>query len=168
VTVILDRGRALAAAAVVARHTIPAARDTRDPSELCCVAARLWLLEVYGSAVIDRAPLADWHLWDVRRPWSPVDAAHAVGVAEGPPRAYGSHPGLGVWYVQIWRGTPGAPGVTGHTLVWLTDGAGDGWQLDSVEGRAYDLRVRSWAELVAEARGGHQAVRLLAPSHATP
>lgn len=166
--VILDRGRALGAAAITARRTIPAARDPKDPSELCCVAARLLLLEVYGSAVVGRRPLAEWHLWDVARPWSPVEAAHAAGMADGPPRAYDTAPGLGVWLVQIWRGTPGAAGVTGHTLLWLTDGAGDGWQADSVEGRAYDLRVRSWAEIVAEARGGHRAVRLLAPSHATP
>lgn len=162
-TVILDRGACLAAAARVARRTIPAARDPRDPAELCCVAARLLAVELYGAAVVDRAPVASWHLWDAGRPWSPVEAAYSVGVAESVPLAYPSPPGLGVWLVQIWRGLPGSPGVSGHTLVWVTDGSGDGWQLDSVEGRAYDLRVRSWAEIAAEARGGHRAVRLLAP-----
>ncbi len=40
---------------------------------------------------------------------------------------------------------------------------GDGWQLDGVEGRAYDLRVRSWTEVVVDGRWGVRAARLLAP-----
>ena len=158
----LPVARLLESAARVARRTIPAARDPRDPAELCCVAARLLCVDLYGADRVDRAPLADWHLWSTARPWSPVEAAIAAGVAEGPIDERAT-PGPGVWLVQVWRGAGPTGGGTGHTLVWIGGADGAGWQLDGVEGRAYDLRVRSWTEVVADGRWGVRAARLLAP-----
>lgn len=82
-----------AAAARVARLTVPAAADRLDPRELCCVAARLAAQETHGPDVVDRAPLALWHLWpEAGDPWGPVErdqgrAGARVGLA--PPRAGG-------------------------------------------------------------------------------
>ena len=187
-TVLLHPRLLLAAAARVARDTVAAAADPRDPGELCCVSHHALHREVYGAEVADRAPLALWRLFpEAGDPWGPVSAVlasgsgdtsaegqRAAGPAVGPSpesdaaldaRA-GALPDRGAWSVQIWRGPPLAPGETGHTLVWTTDGDGLGWQLDSVDRRSYDARFRAWRDLVREARGGLRAVRLLAPERA--
>lgn len=149
-----------AAAARVARLTVPAAADRLDPRELCCVAARLAAQETHGPDVVDRAPLALWHLWpEAGDPWGPVSAAVRVGAAE-PPWTGAGYPPAGVWRVQLWRDRLWG---SGHTATWTTDGSGDGWWWDSVDGRAFDARLRSWAEVTREARAGLRAVRLTAP-----
>lgn len=188
IPVLLHRGLLLAAAARVARDTVAAAANPLDPGELCCVSHHTLHRELYGAAVVDRAPLGLWRLFPaLGDPWGPVSAVLASG--SGDPSAEGQRavdaasgaspepePVLdaragaplarGVWSVQIWRGQPLAAGVTGHTLVLVTDGTGIGWQFDSVDRRSYDARFRSWRDLVREARGGLRAVRLLAPERA--
>lgn len=72
----------------------------------------------------------------------------------------GRAPPAGVWRVQLWRDRLWG---SGHTATWTTDGSGDGWWWDSVDGRAFDARLRSWAEVTREARAGLRAVRLTAP-----
>ncbi|MGA1078479.1 MAG: hypothetical protein ACO3VG_05860 [Nitriliruptoraceae bacterium] len=130
-------------------------------SDQCCVFARLLLRELYGSAAIDRVPVSEWHLWDVTRPWSPVTAATAAGIARSqtvPPTA----PGLVVGTLhqcQGWRGTPGAPGVTGHTWLWWATTPTHGYQIDAAAppyrtAPGVEVRLRRWADVVAPYRHG--------------
>lgn len=187
-TVLLHPRLLLAAAARVARDTVAAAADPKDPGELCCVSHHALHRELYGDEVVDRVPLELWRLFpESGNPWGPVAAVldsgsgdtsaegqRAVGPAVGPApetdaaldlRAGAPLP-AGAWSVQLWRGTPFAPGVTGHTLALYTDGSGLITQFDSVDKRSYDARFRAYRDLVREARGGLRAVRLLAPTRA--
>lgn len=131
-------------------------------SDQCCVFARLVLREVYGAAAVDRAPISAWHLWDVARPWSPVEAARTAGITsalslppvQGRPLAVG-----GLHLCQGWRGTPGAPGITGHTWLWWATSASAGVQIDAAAppyrtAPGVELRIRRWADVAAPYRHG--------------
>lgn len=140
-----------------------------DPADdECCV---------FVQAVIERAFALDpaelrvrsmWRIFDVTNPWSPIDAAAAVGVTDvssKPPHELA--PMLGRWHVvQGWRGEPGAKGVTGHTFLWLAATPATGVVLDASNGRSPDqvLRgFRSWADVTAAFRrpGGGVALASL-------
>lgn len=130
-------------------------------SDQCCVFARLVLREVYGAATIDRQPVSAWHLWDVARPWSPVEAARAVGISSSasvPPTV--AEPIAGSLHIcQGWRGTPGAAGVTGHTWLWYATSRTAGVQLDAAAppyraAPGVEIRPRRWADVVAPYRYG--------------
>jgi hypothetical protein len=135
---------------------------TPEPQmDQCCVFARLVLRQLYGAAAVDRAPVADWHLWDVARPWSPVEAAQLAGIAVSvslPPAVATPKPGM-LHQCQGWRGTPGAAGVTGHTWLWWAVSETAGLQIDSAAppfraAPAIQLRPRMWADVVAPYRFG--------------
>jgi len=125
-------------------------------SDQCCVFARLVLVGLYGESVVNRAPVSAWHLWDVARPWSPVEAAVQAGItlsatyAPAPPV-----PRVGALHqIQGWRGTPGAAGVTGHTWLWWATSATHGYQIDAAAAPyrmapGVEVRLRRWADVIA-------------------
>lgn len=140
--------------------SIPTVNPTvdTDAERACCC---------YVQAVVEAAAklppatgdlLAKWRIFAGQGPWSPVEAAVQSGAAVSivvPP----SNPVLwrGRWHViQGWRGAPLAAGVTGHTFLWYasdTDPA-RGVQFDSAIPRGPGSRTRSWADVLAEFRGG--------------
>jgi hypothetical protein len=138
-------------------------------SDQCCVFARLVLRELYGAPTIDRQPVSAWHLWEVAHPWSPVEAARAVGIASAIslPPVPGRPLVVGTLHLcQGWRGTPGAAGVTGHTWLYLATSGTAGIQIDAA-GAPYrpapgvEIRPRRWADVVAPYRYGVAVAALL-------
>ncbi len=137
-----------------ARVVDPLAAEDRP----CCVYAHRVLALAYGLPWED---LTSWHLWDVARPWSPVEAAVRAGVGSCPglpPAAPITLPDR--WHLcQGWRGTPGAPGVTGHTWLWRDLGGGRGLRLDCAEAQwrpapYHQEAIERWADRVAPYKGG--------------
>lgn len=155
------------AAAFLREHLNPV-----DPTDdLCCVYAQAVLAAVYGGDVVGRAPDAQWRIWRGESPWSPVLAARRAGIASasslpptpGRPLVVGA-----VHLCQGWRGTPLAPGVTGHTWLWYAATERTGYRLDSA-GAPYrtapgaECRLTTWAELVAPYVGGVAVAALRMP-----
>ncbi len=140
----------------------------------CCVYARRILGVAYGLPRWEDLPEAEvsaWHLWDVARPWSPVEQAMLAGIAdrvELPPTV--PYLRRGHWHLcQGWRGTPGAPGVSGHTWLWWSDPEVAGWgmRLDCAEAQHraapyHQEAIERWADRVAPYKGG-VAVAVLRP-----
>ena len=126
-------------------------------SDQCCVFARLVCRELYGAEAVSRAPVADWHLWDVSRPWSPVEAAAQCGLTLAtalPP--VGGRPLVagGLHLCQGWRGVPGAAGVTGHTWLWYAHTAEVGVRIDAAGAQfrappGVELRAGRWTTIAA-------------------
>lgn len=141
--------------------------EWNDPTDdECCVFAQAVLERAYGLAPAEDDLLALWRVFDIARPWSPVQAALRTGIATlvtMPPDA----PALreGRWHlVQGWRGIPGS-GASGHTFLWYHLGA-RGLCLDASDKRRPEDTVnglRSWADRVAEFKGG-VAVAVLKPA----
>jgi hypothetical protein len=137
-----------------------------DPTDdECCVFASAVLERAYGF--VKSSNLSAWHLWDVKRPWSPVEAAQQQGITTAaflPPVSLPPVPGR--WHLcQGWRGVPGAPGVTGHTFLWLQVDGTLGLCLDASDKRSPDQTLngfRTWADRIAEFKGG-VAVAVLRP-----
>jgi hypothetical protein len=132
----------------------------------CCVFARQVLERAYGLPPAHDDLLGLWHVWDIARPWSPVQAALRTGIAVSvtmPP----DPPALreGRWHlVQGWRGTPGS-GATGHTFLWLHLGA-RGLCLDASDKRRPEdtcRGLRTWGERTAEFRAGVAVAVLRVP-----
>jgi hypothetical protein len=138
-----------------------------DPTDdECCVFAADVLAKAYG---FDKTPnIEAWHLWDIAHPWSPVEAAQHQGIATHSvfPGTLLGIPFPGRWHlVQGWRGTPGAPGVPGHTFLWLQVNETHGLCLDSSDKRPASNTLngfRPWLDRVAEFKGG-VAVAVLRP-----
>ena len=127
---------------------------TSETQRACCVYARALLTDLYGSHVTGKAPLATWHLFaEVAQahPFAPVEAAEQCGIAGLRRRVTADHPYPGeVLLIQGWRGKPNAPGVTGHTFVWIATDERHGCQIDSVVTRAPAVRFRKWTDVAAE------------------
>lgn len=126
--------------------------DTKDELA-CCNSARALLVALYGEAVVSRAP-ASWYALNVQGgapgPWSTVDALVEAGIATSvfDPRVYAPLAGT-LLACQGWRGSPLAPGVSGHRFdLWV--GTHGVWQFDSVISRRYDARARSLEDVFAE------------------
>jgi hypothetical protein len=124
---------------------------TDTPEEQACCCYHQLVVETWaGLPPATGGLLARWRLFAGQSAWSPIDAVVEVGVGTRM-----TAPVLGRWHsVQIWRGTPFAAGVSGHTFLWFQSDGGWGWQLDCVIGRRPDQRARAWADVVAEAVGG--------------
>jgi hypothetical protein len=137
-----------------AAATVAPTADT-DAERACCCYAQAVIERWAGLPPATGTLLAMWRIFEGQGPWSPVHAAVQAGVSEQ--LAVLSHlgPVPERWHlVQGWRGTPFAPGVTGHTFLWRASTATHGWQLDSVIGRGPDMRPRAWADVVREFKGG--------------
>jgi hypothetical protein len=138
-----------------------------DPTDdECCVFVQAVIERAFKLAPADAKLTGLWRIFDVARPWSPVEAAVLAGVALGSPSlppAKGS-PTVGRWHVcQGWRGVPGAKGVTGHTFLWAEVAPGYGVCLDASDKRPPDRTlagIRSWASRSAEFVGGVAIVPL--------
>ena len=143
-----------------------------DPNDdLCCVYAQAVLADVYGLGVITRATNAEWRIWKGESPWSPILAAVRAGIASAHslPPAGGRPLVVGAVHLcQGWRGTPLAPGVTGHTWLWYAATERTGYRLDSA-GAPYrtapgaECRLTTWAELAAPYVGGVAVAALRLP-----
>lgn len=135
--------------------------------EACCVYARRMTELVHGTAAIARAPLALWILFaDSGDPWGPVNAVVQAGLAAGP--VLSDLPADGRWYrAQGWRGTPFAPGVSGHTFTAFRDvGRTTTRILDAAAGRAGNgegNRVVDWPGFATQFTGGIRVVALQEP-----
>jgi hypothetical protein len=157
---------------------VAALADLHEPSDKdCCCFARLVLRRAYGDAVIDAVPLWRWHL--IREsgagPWEPALAAVAAGITEDMWIAVGAqamdYTAALVAHgrahlVQGWRGEPFAPGVTGHSFIWLTTPGTDGYGevLDSTRDRGPRLTgLLRWADYVAPFVGGVAVAALRRP-----
>jgi hypothetical protein len=147
-----------------------AALDDADPAdELCCVFARSLDRRVYGRAACDRAPKALWMLEpEAKDPWGPVTAVIQAGLAFALYHPIINDPG--VYRGQGWRGTPFAPGVSGHTITVIAADAfapGEYQQvavLDSAAGRNERWEIVDWARYCAQFRGGLKLAKFLHPS----
>jgi hypothetical protein len=137
-----------------------------DPTDdECCVFVQAVVERAYGLPPATGLLLSAWRVFDIEEPWSPAYAAVGAGPAVRVIQPF-EHPLVGLWHVvQGWRGTPGAPGVTGHTFLWLQVTETHGIRLDASDGR----KVRdvlhgfeAWAEYIAQFRGG-VAVAVLRP-----
>jgi hypothetical protein len=155
---------------------VAALADLNEPSDRDCVVfARLVLRRAYGAEVVDAVPLWRWHL--IREsgagPWEPASAAEAAGITEDMWIAVGAqamdYTAALVAHgrahlVQGWRGEPFAPGVTGHSFIWLTTPGTDGYGevLDSTRDRGPRLTgLLRWADYVGQFRAGGCAVAAL-------
>ena len=139
-------------------HFLEASLHTWDEADTktelaCCNSARQLLAHLYGEAVVSRVPAAWWAL-DIQGgapgPWSTVDALVEAGIATSvfDPRLYTPLAGT-VLACQGWRGTPLAPGVSGHRFdLWV--GAYGVWQFGAVVSRRYDARARGLEEVFDE------------------
>lgn len=132
-------------------------RQVTLTDQACCVAVRLLLESLYSPTLVLKAPAAWWHLnleGGAPGAWSPLDATERSKLGRSQRDLRTQPPAVGELLVcQGWRGTPLAPGVSGHTFVWFQCGRGGvftGWQFDSVVGRRLDARVRPWSEVLAE------------------
>lgn len=149
-----------------------AAAIRSESDRACCVYHHHMLELAYGLPPADREALSLWRLWvEVvdAHPWGPIEAVAAAGLAERVsfPPATPLAPPVGRWAsVQVWRGPPGADGVTGHTYLWRQVTPTLGYALDSASTHdAGPTRYMTWAEkLGAIAAGGGAAVAVLRPA----
>lgn len=153
-------------AQILAAH-YEAARTSATRDWPCCVYARRVLEQVYAPEAVARAELADWHLWPGRSPWAPPEAAVASGIASRVVDLASYAPARGeALHVQLWRGAPFGPGVTGHTVILIAldnEGRGGGVLLDATETRGPATRLYALDALRREARGGIRGALLRPP-----
>lgn len=141
-------------------ETAAALRAHDKSDELCCVFAQSWTRRLYGQDVVGRAPAKLWCLWpESGDAWGPVTACVQAGIGELVATLV-----PGRWHrVQGWRGTPFAPGVTGHTFTVYACDAGVAMVFDSAADRNERAAVVNWPQYAAQYRGGIKIAALKEP-----
>lgn len=136
----------------------------------CTEFVRLVLREAWGEQLVDMVPAWRWNLVVERGagPWEPVLAARDAALCDAapflpsPPGAM--HPAVLEplrWYVaQGWRGTPLAPGVSGHAFLVRALTPQTVVVLDATERREPSARFEDWTDLRKEFDGGLAVVRI--------
>ena len=142
-------------------HTVAELDPNDTTDELCCIFAQDWTRKVYGAKVVDAVPVGMWRLFpELKDPWSPVQACFHAGVAEVGSRRTDGALTPGRWHrVQGWRGTPFAPGVTGHTFTVYcpTNPSTTVLVFDSANrlpARGERVAAANWVQYVAQYKGG--------------